>query len=59
MDAYDFICALKAKKSANSGWNKIVSALIRLKVADKLLDELHVGIKNLTNTEIKKLVKSW
>lgn len=58
IELYDFIKALKTGKTNKPGWSKVVDAIGKAKLNDKILDSIHVGMKNLNDRELKKLIDS-
>lgn len=58
MTAFEFIKALKTGKTTHKEWVKIISSINRLKLNDNILNEIHVGIKNLSESDTKKIADS-
>ena len=58
MKPYDFLRAIRGGKCSQKGWAEIVAAIHRLKLGDKILEEIHLGLSKLPDRELKRFLDS-
>ena len=54
----ELLCSIKKGKSSKKGIAELVGAINKLKVGDKVLESVHIGLSKMSEKDIKKYVDS-
>jgi hypothetical protein len=54
----EFITSTKRGKSTRKGWSEVISAIHRLKMSDKVLEEMYIGLSKISDRDLQKYLDS-